>query len=142
MKTPGLPKTLLVLAVLAAPLLAAPPVIRGLAAFEWVNYYGSLEELPRPHRGAARALVQKTALAVHNLAPLPQASEAALRALEIAQRVQGLEGDPEAALVIYRGVREACASVRGRPLSGAGFAVIEARAAALEQAAQQGTSGR
>ena len=45
--------------------------------------------------------------------------------------------DLEAALAIYHGIGEACARLRARPLSGAGFAVIEARAAALADAARK-----
>jgi hypothetical protein len=49
--------------------------------------------------------------------------------------VEQQDGDVDAAVVIYQGVRAACAQIRNRPFAGAGFAVIEARAAALEAAA-------
>jgi hypothetical protein len=81
-----------------------------------------------------RDLIERTGVAALNLAPLPEASATAIRALEIGQRAEREERDPEAALAIYRGVREICGRVRARPLSGSGFAVIEARAAALEDA--------
>jgi hypothetical protein len=136
----GLLRGLLLSALLAAPLLIAPPWIRGLAANKWVEHYASLDGLPRPRRASARMLVAKTDLAIRNLAPLPQASGAAIRALEIGQRLQGRDHDRETALIVYRGVRASCARVRSRLLSGAGFAVIEARAAALERAASRGTS--
>ncbi len=124
---------------LGLPLLAAPSVIRGLAADAWVSHYAALDELPRPRKAAARALVDKAESAMRNLAPLPQASAAAIRTLEIGQRTEHQDRDIEAALVIYRGVRQACARLRERPLSGAGFSVIEARAQALADAAQKAT---
>lgn len=136
-KKSGLPLTLLATTLLAAPLLIAPPIIRGLAASAWVSHYAELPALPRPRRTAARDVIERTGVAAVNLAPLPEASATLVRALEIGQRAEREEGDPEAALVIYRGVRELCARVRARPLSGSGFAVIEARAAALEDAAAQ-----
>jgi hypothetical protein len=120
-----------VISLLAPPLLVAPPLIRGLAADAWVTHYASLPSLPRPRKTTARHIALKTDLAVANLAPLPQASTAALRALEIGRRLELQEHDREAASVIYEGVRAACARVRERPLAGPGFAVIEARAAAL-----------
>ncbi len=138
-KKPGLPLIWILAAVSAVPLLIAPAVIRGLAAAEWVEHYASLEGLPRPRRASARALVSKTDTAMRNLAPLPQASAAAMRALEIGQRVQNQDGDQQAALIIYRGVQASCASVRSQFLSGAGFAVIEARAAALARSMDQDT---
>ena len=129
---------LIVLVVaLGLPLLAAPSVIRGLAADAWVGHYAALDELPRPRKAAARALVDKAESAMRNLAPLPQASAAAIRALDIGQRTEHQDRDIEAALVIYRGVRQACARLRERPLSGTGFSVIEARAQALADAAQK-----
>ena len=130
----GLSPTILVAALIGAPLAWAPTVIRGLAANAWVSHYAALESLPRPHRAAARAIVARIDGAVLNLAPLPQASDAAMRGLEIARRAQEQDHDREAALLIYQGVRATCARVRERPLSGAGFAVIEARAIALESA--------
>jgi hypothetical protein len=117
--------------LLGASLLIAPPLIRGLAADAWLTHFAAMPALPRPRKAAARLIAIKTDLAVRNLAPLPQASAAALRALEIGQRVEAQERDQEPALVIYEGVRAACARVRERPLAGPGFAVIEARAAAL-----------
>lgn len=123
--------------LVALPLLVAPAVIRGRAADAWVSYYGALETLPRPRKAAARHLVLKAEDAMRNLAPLPQASQAAIRALEIAQRTEHQDGDAEAALVIYLGVEEASARLRSRPLSGAGFAVIEARAASLKDSARK-----
>jgi hypothetical protein len=138
----GLAPTLFLAFLAAAPLLAAPPLIRGLAARHWVDYYASRDGMPRPRRASVRTLVLKTSIAMNNLAPLPQASDVALRALEIGQRVESQDRDKDAALAIYRGVREACARVRSRWLSGPGFAVIEARAAALEQAALKETPVR
>jgi hypothetical protein len=129
--------TLLVTLLIAAPLLAAPPLIRGLAAEAWTRHYESLPEFPRPHRATARTLVEKTDLAVRNLAPLPMAAATAIRALEIGQRIESVQHDPETALLIYQGVRATCAAVRQRPFSGAGLSVIEARAAALEDAARK-----
>jgi hypothetical protein len=123
-------------ALVTAPLLIAPPVIRGLAAAAWVNHFASMDALPRPRKAAARSLIEKTDLAIQNLAPLPPASVAALTALEIGQRTEHEDRDPEAALIVYEGVRAACARVRSRPVSGPGFAVIEARAAALQDAAR------
>jgi len=137
----GLVRTLLGAAIVGLPLLAAPPVIRGLAADAWISHYAALDGLPRPRKAAARALVEKAESAMRNLAPLPQASSAAIRALEIGQRTEYQDRDVEAALVIYQGVRQACARLRGRPLSGAGFSVIEARAQALADGARK-TSGR
>ena len=116
----------------AGALLVAPPIIRGLAALEWLNHYRSLESLPRPTRVLARTVAVRTDAAIRNLAPLPQASEAAMLALEIGQRAQFEGHDREAARLIYEGVRDACARVRTRLLSGPGFAVIQARAQALE----------
>ncbi|MBK5254485.1 MAG: hypothetical protein JJE39_00480 [Vicinamibacteria bacterium] len=133
----GLSLVIAMTALVAALLLLAPRGIRGLAADKWVTYYAAQDGLPRPRRASARALVVKTDIAMRNLAPLPQASAAAMLALTIAQRAQG-EGDRESALIIYRGVRASCARVRSQFLSGAGFAVIEARAAALEQSAAPG----
>jgi len=127
--------TLLGLALALPPLLVAPFLIRGLAADAWIGHYAAQDKLPRPSRAAARTLIEKTSAAMWHLAPLPQASAAAIRALDVGVRVEHGEKDPEAAIVIYRGVREACVAVRDRPLSGAGFAVIEARAKALEDAA-------
>lgn len=132
------PLALLLFLLLALPLLVAPSMIRGLAADAWVSHYASAERLPRPPRASARALVERTATAMRNLAPLPQASAAAIRALDIGRRVEFQEKDLDTARIIYRGIREACATVRDRPLSGAGFAVIEARAAALEESARKG----
>jgi hypothetical protein len=129
--------TLFGAALAALPLLAAPPLIRGFAANEWVSYYAALEALPRPRKAAARRLVMKAEEAMRNLAPLPQASEAAIRALEIAQRTEHQDEDRVAALAIYEGIQEASARVRSRLLSGAGFAVIEARAATLRDAARK-----
>lgn len=133
-KRSGVTSTLVLAALVGAPLAWAPTVIRGLAADAWVSHYAAMESLPRPRRTTARALVARIDAAVMNLAPLPQASAAAMRGLEIAGRAQNVDHDSEAALLIYRGVRAACARVRERPGSGAGFAVIEARAAALESA--------
>jgi hypothetical protein len=134
-KKSGLPLTLLATTLVAVPLLIAPPVIRGLSASAWVSHYAELPALPRPRRASARDVIERTDVAAVNLAPLPQASATVIRALEIGQRIEREEGDPETALAIYRGVRDVCARVRSRPLSGSGFAVIEARAAALEDAA-------
>lgn len=119
------------------PLLAAPSVIAGRAADSWVSYYASIETLSRPRKATARHVVSKAEAAMRNLAPLPQASQAAIRALEIGQRTEHQDKDLEAALVIYSGVAEACARLRDRPLSGAGFAVIEARATALADAGRK-----
>lgn len=130
----GVPATLVFLVLIGAPLAWAPTVIRGLAAFAWVSHYAAMESLPHPRRAAARAVVSRIDAAIMNLAPLPQASEAARRGLEIAQRTQESDHDREAALLIYQGIRASCARVRARPLSGEGFAVIEARASALESA--------
>ena len=135
-RRPGLPSTLALTALVVAPLLIAPPVIRGLAAAAWDNHFASVGALARPRKAAARALVEKVDLAIQNLAPLPQASVAAMTALEIGQRTENQDRDPEAALVIYQGVRASCARVRSRPLSGPGFSVIEARAAALQDSAR------
>jgi hypothetical protein len=129
--------TLLVTLLIAAPLLAAPPLIRGLAALAWTRHYEALGEFPRPHKATARALVEKTDIAVRNLAPLPMAAASAIRALEIGQRIEDIEHDRETALLIYQGVRATCAAVRPRLFSGAGLSVIEARAAALEDAARK-----
>ena len=57
-----------------------------------------------------------------------------MRGLEIGERAQNQDHDREAALLIYQGVRDASARARDLPLSGPGFAVIEARASALESA--------
>ncbi len=133
-KRSGVPLTLVLTALIAAPLAWAPTLIRGLAAHAWVSHYAGLESLPHPHRAAAKAIVTRIDAAIMNLAPLPQASDAARRGLEIAERAKEQDHDGEAALLIYQGVRMSCARVRDRPLSGAGFAVIEARAAALESA--------
>jgi hypothetical protein len=129
-----IPATLALVALIGAPLAWTPTVIRGLAAFAWVSHYAAMESLPHPHRAAAKAIASRIDAAIVNLAPLPQASEAARRGLEIAQRAQYSDHDREAALLIYQGIRASCARVRDRPLSGPGFAVIEARAAALENA--------
>ncbi len=129
---------LLAVILLAPPLLLGPTWVRGLAADAWTIHYAALDRLPRPARASARVLLDKAAVAMWSLAPLPQASAAAIRVLEVAQRVQYEAKDTETALVLYRGVREACQRVRSRPLSGPGFAVIEARAAALEAGAQVG----
>ncbi len=133
-KRSSAPLTLAITAIIGAPLAWAPTLVRGFAASSWVDHYAAMESLPRPHRAAARAIVSKIDAAVMNLAPLPHSSAAALRGLEIGQRAQSEDHDREAALLIYQGVRGACARVRDRPLAGAGFAVIEARAAALESA--------
>lgn len=134
----GVSVTLVVTALMGAPLAWAPTLIRGFAAEAWVSHYAAMESLPRPHRAAARAIVSRIDAAVMNLAPLPQASAAAMRGLEIAERAQNRDHDREAALLIYQGVRAACARVRDRPLSGPGFAVIEARATALEESLRAG----
>ena len=128
--------TLLLTLLVASLRLLAPPVVRGLAADAWAKHFAEMESLKRPRKGAARTLVEKTDIAVRNLAPLPQASAAAIRALEVGQRVEQQDHDREAALVIYRGVRATCARVKDRLFSGAGFAVIEARAMALEASAE------
>lgn len=135
-RTASVPAMVALTALASLPLLAAPPLIRGLAARAWVSHYAALPSLPRPRRASARALVEKANQAIESLAPLPQASDAAIRALEIGERTEHRDQDREAALVIYAGVRSASARVRSRPLSGAGFAVIEARATALESAAR------
>lgn len=125
------------MALAAAPLLLAPSWIRGNAAARWVDYYAALDGLPRPHRTAARAVAAKSDIAIRNLAPLPQASAAAIRALEIGERAQLQDRNRDAALLIYESVAASCARVRARPFSGPGFAVIEARAAALASSAQR-----
>ena len=135
-----LPFTALLTALVAAPLLAAPPIIRGLAAHAWVRHFADLPTLPRPRKATARLVGEKAAIAVQYLAPLPQSSSAAILALEIGQRVEQQDRDRESAVLIYRAVRAACERVRDRPLSGAGFAVIAARAAALEDAARTAAS--
>lgn len=129
--------TLIVTAIAALPLLAAPPLIRGLAARDWVEHYASLETFPRPRRATARSLVARAETAMFNLAPLPQASAAAIRALEIGERIERRDRDRESALALYDGIRDACARVRARPLAGSGFSVIEARAAALGASARR-----
>jgi len=133
-KRTGRPLALLAALLIGAPLLWTPRVVRGLAAEAWVAHYAALDSLPRPRKASARALVARVDAAIWNLAPLPQASAVAIRALDLGQRVENREHDREAALVIYQGVKAACARVRSRALSGTGFAVIEARAAALESA--------
>lgn len=130
----GVTLTLGLAVLVGAPLAWAPTLIRGLAADAWVSHYAAMGSLPRPRRAAARAIVSRIDAAIMNLAPLPRASAAARRGLEIAERAQYQDRDREAALLIYQGVRDACARVRDRPLSGPGFAVIEARASALERA--------
>ncbi|MEO8361337.1 MAG: hypothetical protein ABI672_14995 [Vicinamibacteria bacterium] len=132
----GFLRALLVLAVVGLPLFLAPGLIRGFAARDWVSYYTSLDTLPRPRKNLARAITEKADLAIQGLAPLPQASSAAIEALTLGERLQNAEHDREAALIIYQGVRAACVAVQARPLSGVGFAVIEARAAALENSAR------
>lgn len=131
--------TLLLSALVATPLMIAPTFIRGFAAASWISHYASLDTLPRPRKTAARAIALKTDLAVQNLAPLPQAATAAMRALDIGLRVEHQDHDREAALVIYEGVRASSARVRSRALSGTGFAVIEARATALVDSALTGS---
>ena len=126
----------LFLLFIVAALLVAPAIIRGTGARAWVDHYASLDSLPRPRRAAVRALLEKTDLAIRNLAPLPMASATAMRALEIGERTERQDHDPETALMIFRGVRTSCALVQSRPLQGVGFAVIEARAAALEGAVE------
>jgi hypothetical protein len=133
-KRSGLPAALLLTALLGAPLAWAPALIRGLAADAWVSHYAALQSLPRPRRAAARTVAARADAAMMNLAPLPQASAAAMRALEIGLRLQSQDHDRESALLIYQGVRASCARAQARPLSGPGFAVIEARATALESA--------
>lgn len=135
-RRPGLPATLALTVLAAAPLLIAPPVIRGLAAAAWVAHFASVGTLARPRRAAARALNEKVDIAIQNLAPLPQASVAAMAALELGRKTENQDRDPEAALVIYQGVAASCARVRSRLLAGPGFAVIEARAAALLDSAR------
>ncbi len=135
-RRPGLPATLALTALVSVPLLIAPPVIRGLAAASWVTHFASMPALPRSRKAAARGVALKAGLAIENLAPLPQASDAAMKALQIGQRIEHQDRDPDAALIIYEGVRAACALVRHRPFSGPGFAVIEARAAALKDSAR------
>jgi len=137
-KGSGFLATVALTALIGAPLAWLPTLISGSAASVWVSHYAAMESLPRPHRAAARAIAARIDAAVFNLAPLPQASTAARLGLEIARRAQEQEHDREAALLIYEGVRSACARVRDRPLAGAGFAVIEARAEALESALRAG----
>lgn len=139
-KRSGVPATLVVTALFGAPLAWAPVLIRGFAAEAWVSHYSAMESLPRPRRAAARDVVSRIDLAVLNLAPLPQASAAALRGLQIGERAQNVDHDRETAFLVFQGVRASCARVRDRPLSGPGFAVIEARAAALENALRAGPS--
>jgi len=129
--------TLIVTAIAALPLLVAPPLIRGLAARAWVEHYASLESFPRPHRATARDLVARAEVAMVNLAPLPQASDAAIRTLAVAELVERRDRDRETAIALYDGIRDACARVRARPFAGSGFSVIEARAAALGDAARR-----
>ena len=119
---------------LGAPLLMAPRLVRGYSAARWVEHYAAMASLPRPRRASAHAMLAKMAAAVNGLAPLPWASAAPLRALEIGERIEHQDHDRETALLIYQGVRESCAAARERPFPGAGFAVVEARAAALESA--------
>lgn len=137
-KRSGFVATVALTALVGAPLAWAPTLIRGSAASVWVSHYAAMESLPRPHRTAARAIAARIDAAVYNLAPLPQASVVARQGLEIALRAHEQEHDREAALLIYEGVRAACARVRERPLAGPGFAVIEARAEALESALRAG----
>ena len=136
-KTSGLFSTLLLTAIVGAPLFFAPRFVRGFAALAWVDYYASLPSVPRPRRAIARTLVARVESASANLAPLPQASGAAIKALEIGQRIENAASDRAAALVIYQGVRAACVAASGRAVTGSGFAVVEARAAALEDAARK-----
>ena len=138
-KKSGRPLVLLAALLIGLPLAWAPMVVRGLAARSWVSHYAALGSLPRPRKAAAREVAARVDAAVWNLAPLPQASDAAVQALDLGQRLEGNDHDPEAALVIYQGVRGACARVRERALSGAGFAVIEARATALASAVRLDT---
>ena len=94
-----------------------------------------MENLPRPRRAVARAVVDKADAAIRNLAPLPLAANAAIRALELGQRIEQQGRDKDAAILIYQGIRASAARARDRVFAGPGFAVIEARAAALEEAA-------
>jgi hypothetical protein len=125
------PVAILLAFLVGVPLAWAPMVVRGLAAQAWVAHYAALDSLPRPRKASAREVAARVDSAVWNLAPLPQAPAAAILALDLGQRLEQKDHDPEAALVIYQGVRATCARVRERALSGAGFAVIEARAMAL-----------
>jgi hypothetical protein len=136
-KRTGRPVALLAALFIGAPLFWAPMPVRGLAAEAWVSHYAALDSLPRPRKATARALVARVDAAIWNLAPLPQASAVAIRALDLGQRIESRDHDREAAIVIYQGVKAACARVRARALSGTGFAVIEARAAALENASRR-----
>ncbi|MEO5763218.1 MAG: hypothetical protein ABIR28_13005 [Vicinamibacteria bacterium] len=136
----GFLPTLVVLALVGFPLFLAPGVIRGFAARDWVSYYASLDSLPRPRKNLARAIAEKADIAIQELAPLPQASSAAIKALAIGERLHNVEHDREASLIIYQGVRASCVAVQSRPLPGTGFAVIEARASALENSARVPTS--
>jgi len=136
-KTSGILPALLLTLLAGVPLFLAPRFVRGFAARAWVEYYASLTSLPRPRRAIARSIVARTEIAASSLAPLPQASGTAITALEIGQRVENVEGDRETALVIYQGVRAACVSVQSHAVSGSGFAVVEARAAALQDAARK-----
>lgn len=133
----GVVATLIITAILALPLLAAPPLIRGAAAADWVEHFAGLDAFPRPHRAVARELVTRAESAMFNLAPLPQASAAAIRALEVGEKIEQRDRDRESALVVFDGIRDACSRVRSRALAGSGFSVIEARAAALADAARR-----
>src|SRR5262245_27470175 len=133
----GFATTLVALIVLGLPLALAPMAVRGLAASAWVDHYGNTESLRRPRRAAARELVARVDAELWNLSPLPRASAAAIRALENGQRTENVDKDRESALVIYQGVRAACERARSRPMGGSGLAVVEARAAALEDAARR-----
>ena len=114
------------------------PLIRGLAASAW-SRTTPLPALPvPPSLGPVPGRANR--VTAMNLAPLPEASAVVIRALEIGQRVEREEVDRETALIIYRGVREACAA-SGPTVVGSGFAVIEARAAALEESAARDREG-
>jgi hypothetical protein len=129
--------TVVLLILIASPLAVAPTIVRGLSAAAWVEHYAERPTLPRPRRAAARDLVAGVERAVSNLAPLPQGSAAAVRALEIGQRTEPGDRDREAAILIYDGVRAACERARGRVIGGTGLAVVEGRAVALRDAARR-----
>lgn len=136
--TTRFPATVFLTALMAAPLLVAPSIVRGLAAEAWVRHYAALDALPTPRRATAREIVARADRAVWYLAPLPQASHAAMTALEIGERLEHQDHDRDAAILIYQGVRASCVRVKERLFAGGGFGVIEARAAALELSARRG----
>jgi hypothetical protein len=117
------------LIVLCAGLAFAPRLVDGYLALQWTRHLVARNAIA-PHVQDARSAGRWAARTVDDLAPLPQAWEAARLALELAQKLQ--PRDAAAARALVTPVREALERVESSTVRGFGVGTLREEASRVE----------